>query len=102
MMAIVSVVLITAAASHSDDERKVIGRMLSTLVLVFAPALLAALYSLFFEKSKVYGSVDLLLACIVLLKLPVTWYWLEIYWPAVCGFTLFCGAVRVLEQRKKG
>lgn len=101
LIAIASGVLIIAGLSHSGDERRVVSRMLSTVVLLFEPSILAALYSIFFERSKVYGIVDLLLVGLVILKLPFTWYWLKLYLPMACAFTLFCAAVWVLEQRGK-
>lgn len=99
LMAIASGVLIIAGESHSGDERTVVSRMLSTVVLLFAPSILAALYSICFERSKVYGIVDLLLASLVILKLPFTWDWLKLYLPVACAFTVFCAAVRAFEQR---
>ncbi len=101
LLAIVAAVLLLALQEYFGDERTVLARMLSIVAFVIAPALLAALYSVFFERSKVYGGVDLLLAVILFLKQPFTWYWVETYWPIVCAFTLFCAAVRVLEQRVK-
>jgi hypothetical protein len=99
LIAVVLGVLIIREAVYFGEERTVLSRMLSITIFVFAPAILTALYSLFFEKSKVYGGVDLLLAGVVLLKLPFTWYWLEMYWPVACGFTLFCAAVRMFDHR---
>jgi hypothetical protein len=99
MIAIASGVLIIAGMSHSGDERTVVSRMLSTVVLLFAPSILAALYSIFFERSKIYGIVDLLLSGLVILKLPFTWYWLRLYLPVACAFAVLCAAVWALEQR---
>ena len=99
LMAIASGALIIAGESRLGDDRTLFSRMLSTLVLVFAPSILAAVYSLFFEKSKIYGSLDLLLAGIVILKMPFAWFWLRLYWPVACVFTLFCAAVRLLDLR---
>ena len=76
-------------------------RVLSIFVLFFAPAMLAAIYSLVFEKSKVYGSVSLALAGIALRLMPFTWYWLGMYLPFACAFTAFCAVVRCLEHRHK-
>lgn len=99
LMAVASGVLIIAGESRSGDERTVVSRILSTVVLLFAPSILAALYSIFFERSKVYGIVDMLFAGFVILKLPFTWYWLKLYLPVACAFTVFCAVVRALEQR---
>jgi hypothetical protein len=78
-----------------------VSRPLSIVVLFFAPALLGAIYSLVFEKSKVYSSVDLALAGIVLRMLPFTWYWMALYLPFACAFTVFCAVVRLLGYRRK-
>ncbi len=101
LIAIVAAVLLMSLQEYFGSERTVPARILSILVAVLAPAILAALYSLFFERSKLYGCIDLLLAVILFFKQPFTWYWVEMYWPVVCAFTLFCAAVRVLEQRAK-
>jgi hypothetical protein len=79
----------------------VAGRALAILVLLFAPAILGGVYSLFFEKSKVYGSLDLVVAAIVLLVQPFTWHWFNTYLPFAFVFTVFCALVRRLERRQK-
>jgi hypothetical protein len=71
------------------------------LVLLFAPAILGGVYSLFFEKSKMYGSLDLVVAAIVLLVQPFTWQWFNAYLPFAFVFTIFCALVRKLERRLK-
>jgi len=78
-----------------------VSRVLSIVVLFLAPALLGAIYSLVFEESKVYSTIDLALAGIVLRMLPFTWYWMGLYLPFACAFTAFCAVVRLLEQRRK-
>jgi hypothetical protein len=98
---IVSGVLIIRAAELFGAQRIAVSRALSIVVLFFAPALLGAIYSLVFEKSKVYGSVDLTLAGIVLRMLPFTWYWMSLYLPFACAFTGFCAVVRLLEHIRK-
>jgi len=70
-------------------------------MFVFPPAILGAVYSLFFEASKLYGALALLLAGIVLLVQPLTWDWFGIYLPFACAFTALCAVVRVLERRQK-
>lgn len=101
LMAIVFGVLLITLRSYVSDQRTALPRMLSAVVLVFGPAILAAIGSLIFERSKVFGCAALLLAGLVLLKYPFTWYWLRIYWPVACAFTLFCAAARILERRAK-
>ncbi|HXM63388.1 MAG TPA: hypothetical protein VN950_21180 [Terriglobales bacterium] len=76
-------------------------RALVILVLLFAPAILGGVYSLFFEKSKVYGSLDLVVAAVVLLVQPFTWQWFNAYLPFAFVFTVFCALVRKLERRQK-
>jgi hypothetical protein len=78
-----------------------VGRALSIVVLFFAPAVLGAIYSLVFEKSKVYSSIDLALAGIVLGMLRFAWYWMGLYFPFACAFTAFCAVVRWLEHGRK-
>lgn len=98
---IVSGVLTIRAAELFGAQRIPVSRALSIVVLFFAPALLGAIYSLVFEKSKVYSSIDLALAGIVLRMQPFTWYWVGMYLPFACGFTAFCAVVRLLEHRRK-
>ena len=98
---IVSGVLTIRVAELFGAQSITVSRALSIVVLFFAPALLGAIYSLAFEKSKVYGSVDLILAGIVFRILPFTWYWMGLYLPPACVFTVFCAVVRLLEHRRK-
>jgi len=98
---IVSCVLTIRAAALFSAQRVPVSRALSIVVLFFAPALLGAIYSLVFEKSKVYSIVDLALAGIALRMLPFAWYWMGMYLPFACGFTAFCAVVRWLEHRRK-
>ena len=98
---IVSGILTIRVAELFGAQRITVSLALSIVVLFFAPALLGAIYSLVFEKSKVYSSIDLALAGIVLRMLPVTWYWTGMYLPFVCGFTAFCAVVRLLEHRRR-
>jgi hypothetical protein len=74
-------------------------RVLSIVILLFAPAILGAIYSLFFEKSKVYGGLDFFLAGIVLLVQPFAWVWLSMYFPFALAFTVFCAIVRLMPSR---
>jgi hypothetical protein len=101
LASIVSGVLTIRAAELFGAQRITVSLALSIVVLFFAPALLGAIYSLVFEKSKVYGSIDLALAGIVLRMLPFTWYWMGVYLPFACAFTAFCAVVRLLEHRRK-
>jgi hypothetical protein len=87
--------------AESFGGQKTPGPALSIVILLFAPAMLGAIYSLIFEESRVYGSVDLALAGILLRMLPFAWYWLEIFLPFAGAFTAFCVLVRVLAHRRK-
>jgi len=98
---IVSGILTIRVAELFGAQRITVSLALSIVVLFFAPALLGAIYSLVFEKSKVYSSVDLALAGIVLRMLPFTWYWMGMYLPFACAFTAFCAVVRLLAHRRK-
>jgi hypothetical protein len=98
---IVLVVLMISVAESFLGQRTAAPRVLLVLILLFAPATLGAVYSLAFEKSKVYGSVDLTLACVLLRMLPFAWYWNRMYGPITCAFTAFCGLIRFLQHRWK-
>ena len=90
---IVSAVLMIPVGSSFAGKGTPLSRVLSIVILLFAPGILGAIYSLFFEKSKVYGSLDLLLAGIVLLVQPFTWVWLSMYFPfalSVHGLLCHC------------
>lgn len=67
------------------------------LFLLLPPAVLSAVYSLFFEVSKLYGCLALLLASVILVTQPFTWYWLKSYFPVGVAFILFCGVVWILK-----
>jgi len=99
LASIVSSVLVIPLGSSFGEKGTMLSRVLSIIFLLFAPAILGAIYSLFFEKSKVYGAADLLLAGIALLVQPLTWYWLILYLPFALGFIVFCAAARLLQQR---
>jgi hypothetical protein len=98
---IVSGVLTLRFAEMFDAQRASVSRALSIVVLFFAPAVLGAIYSLVFERSKVYGSIDLALAGIALRMLPFAWYWMGLYFPFACAFTAFCAIVRLFEHGRK-
>ena len=100
LVAMVSGLLLIPIGAHFG-KGSVLSRVLSIVVFVFAPAILGALYSLFFEESKLYGCVDLLLAGVVLLKQPFTWFWVEIYVPFACAFTILCVIVRLLKRIRR-
>ena len=93
-----AVMLFPLAASLGATEPP-IRRVLSILFFFFPPAILGALYSLFFEKSKVYGCLSILLASIVFLLQPLVWYWLSLYFPIGLAFTVFCALVWALKRR---
>ena len=101
LASIISGVLMIPVAESFGGLRTAAGRALSIVILLFAPAILGAIYSLAFEKSKVYGSLDLALAGIALRVLPFTWYWLSRFLPFACAFTAFCAVVRWFERRRK-
>lgn len=98
---IVAGVLMIRITESFGRQRTPTGRMLSVVILFFAPAILGGVYSLFFEKSKVYGILDLVLAGIALWLLPFTWVWLNTYLPFACILAAFCALVRVLEHGHK-
>jgi hypothetical protein len=98
---IVSGVLTIRIAQLFGAQPMPVSRALSIIVLFFAPAVLGAIYSLVFENSKVYGSVDLALAGVALWMLPFAWYWMGLYLPFASAFTAFCAVVRLLEHRRK-
>lgn len=93
-----AVMLFPLAAPLGATEPSV-GRVFSILFFFFPPATTGALYSLFFENSKLYGCLSILLATIVLLVQPLVWPWLRLYLPIGCVFTVFCALVWVLKRR---
>ena len=95
---VLGVVLLPLATSFGGVESSV-RKTFSILFFLFPPAILSAVYSLFFEKSKLYGSLSVLLAAIVLSVQPLAWHWLSLYLPIACVFTIFCAVVRALKRR---
>ncbi len=95
-----AVLLFPLAASLGAVELS-IRRVFSILFFFFPPAILGALYSLFFEKSKLYGCLSIFLASIVLLVQPLVRHWLSLYLPVGIAFTVFCALVWALERRLK-
>jgi VIT1/CCC1 family predicted Fe2+/Mn2+ transporter len=73
--------------------------VVSIVLFLFPPAILGAVYSLFFEKSKFYGGLSILLTTIALLVKPLAWHWLHPYLPIGCVFIIFCAIVWVLNSR---
>jgi hypothetical protein len=71
--------------------------IVSILLLLFPPAILGTVYSLFFEKSKLYGGLSVLLISIVVLRQPIAWHWLSFYLPIVFVFTIFCAVAWALQ-----
>ena len=104
LLIVLGVMLFPLAASFAGTApsslRKVLS-VLSVLFLLFPPAILSAVYSLFFEKSKFYGVLNVLLVSIVVLLQPLAWHWLGLYLPIACVFTIFCAVVWVLKSRSK-
>ncbi len=101
LASIFSAALIVAVVTSFSEKHLAGGRALSIVFLMFAPAILGGVYSIFFEKSKLYGSIDLLLAGIVLLAQPFTWYWFDEYLPFVFVFVVFCAGVRLIAVRRR-
>ena len=68
------------------------------LLLLFSPSTLIAVYSLFFEQSKFYGTLGLLLIGIAVMIQPLAWYWAKVYIPEAVAFVAFCIAVSALNR----
>jgi hypothetical protein len=98
LLIVLGVILFPLVASLGGAEPYV-RRVLSILFFLFPPAIVSAVYSLFFEKSKLYAGLSVLLATIVLLVQPFAWHWLNLYLPIGCAFTIFCAVVRALKRR---
>lgn len=98
LLIVLSVILFPLVASIGGAEPSV-RRVFSIVFFLFPPAILSALYSLFFEKSKMSGGLTVLLATIVLLVQPLLWDWLRLYVPIAGVFTIFCAVVWVLKSR---
>ena len=73
-------------------------RVLFIVLFLFPPAILSAVYSVFFEKSKFYGGLSILLITIALLVQPLAWHWLYPYLPIGCVFIIFCAVVWALRR----
>ncbi len=98
LLLIVFGVMLMPLAASFDGVETALRRVLSIVFFLFPLAILSAVYSLFFEKSKLYGGLSVLLATIVLLVQPLAWHWLTLYLPIGCAFTIFCAVVRVLKR----
>jgi hypothetical protein len=98
---IVSAVLMILVSSSFVRTGTPLSSALTIVILLFAPAILGAIYSLFFEKSKLYGGLDLVLAGLVLLVQPFTWVWLSMYFPFALAFTVFSAIVSLIAQGGK-
>jgi hypothetical protein len=101
LLIVLGVILFPLAGSFGGTApslRRVLS-VFSVLFLLFPPAILSAVYSLFFEKSKFYGGLNVLLVSIVVFLQPLAWHWLSLYLPIVCAFTIFCAVVRALRRR---
>ncbi len=98
LLTVLGVILFPLVGSLGGAEPSV-RRVFSILFFLFPPAILSAVYSLFFEKSKMSGGLSVLLATIVLLVQPLVWHWLSLYLPIACVFTIFCAVVWVLKSR---
>ena len=103
LLIVLGVMLFSLAASFGGTAPSSLRRVLSVLsvlFLLFPPAILSAVYSLFFEKSKFYGGLNVLLVCIVVSIQPLAWHWLSLYLPIVCVFTIFCALIWALKRRQ--
>jgi len=69
-----------------------------TIFLLFSPAALIAVYSLFFERSKLYGTLALLMIAIAVATQPLAWFWAKLYTPEAVAFVAFCVLVSVLKR----
>jgi len=98
LLVVLGVILLPIATSFGGAELS-IRTAFSILLFLFPPAILSAVYTLFFEKSKLCGSLSVLLATIVLWVQPLAWHWLNLYLPIGCAFTIFCAVVRALKDR---
>jgi hypothetical protein len=101
LLTVLGVMLFPLAASFggiAPSLRRVLS-VLSVLFLLFPPAILSAVYSLFFEKSKFCACLNMLLVSLVVLLQPLAWHWLSLYLPIVCVFTIFCAVVWALKRR---
>ena len=102
LLIVLGVMLFPLAVSFGGTVLSSLRRVLpvlSILFLLFPPAILSAVYSLFFEKSKFYGGLNVLLVCIVVWLQPLAWHWLSLYLPIVCVFTIFCALIWALKRR---
>jgi hypothetical protein len=101
LLIVLGVMLFPLAASFGGTAPSSLRRVLSVLsilFLLFPPATLSAVYSLFFEKSKFYGGLSVLLVSTIVLLQPLARHWLSLYLPIVCVFTIFCAVVWVLKH----
>jgi hypothetical protein len=101
LASIVSGILIIMVVESLGGNQTTVNRVLSMVVLLFAPAMLGAIYSVLFERSKLYGCFALALSGAVLRMLPFTWCWLDMYVPFACAFTAFSAIVCSLQHRRK-
>ena len=96
LLVIVFGVMLFPLASSFGEMTPPFRRVLSLffiIVLLFPPAILSAVYSLFFEKSKFYGGLNVLLVSIIVLLQPLAWRWLRFYLPIACIFTILCAVI---------
>ena len=98
LLIVLGVMLFPVATAFGGIDAS-LRRVLFIVLFLFPPAILSAVYSLFFEKSKLYGGLSILLTTIALLVQPLAWYWLYPYLPIGCVFIIFCAVVWVLKSR---
>jgi hypothetical protein len=67
------------------------------LFLLLSPAMLIALYSLFFEQSKFYGILGCALIGVAVLIQPLAWYWAKLCVPEGVAFVAFCLVISALR-----
>jgi hypothetical protein len=99
LLSIAMAVMLLPIVGLGSAQRSVRGA-LSLVFLLFAPAILSALYSLLFERSKIYGGFDLALAAIALAVQPLTWYWIDLYLPITVMFIGFCVLLWALGRKR--
>jgi hypothetical protein len=69
-----------------------------TLFLLLSPATMIAVYSVFFEQSKLYGTLGLVLIAIAVVMQPLAGYWAKVFLPEAAVFAAFCVVVSVLKR----
>jgi hypothetical protein len=91
LLIVLGIILVPLAASF--------GMMpIIMLFALFSPAVLIAIYSLFFEQSKIYGVLGLFLTGVAVLIQPLASYWAELCAPEMVAFVAFCTLLSLLKR----